>query len=319
MKVCYLLQTHKNPDQIYRLVRTIKKWSPTAFIILNHDFTNCDLDEAKFQDFQDIQVIPSRGGRGSFDLVQSYLDAVEWLLESSIDFDWLIHLTGQDYPIQPLVRVENFLSETNYDGFMEYFKVFSEESSWKIQEGHTRYCYQYRTIVNTLPKWQKEILRPIKILNYIQNFFRVNFSYGFTLGLKTSTPFNSQFICYGGSFLGILSRQCIDYIYHFVQSNPDVVEYYRGVANPDESFIQTILINSQLFNFCNDCKRYFDFSETRHGHPRILTTHDFPSLIQSQAFFARKFDLAKDSKILDLIDTQLVENLSSRMAEPVFD
>lgn len=311
MKVCYLLQTHKNSDQIYRLVRTIKRLSPTAYIVLNHDFTNCDLDKAKLQDLQDVQVIPSRGGRGSFDLVQSYLDAVEWLLKSSIDFDWLIHLTGQDYPIQPLTEVENFLSRTNYDGFLEYFEVFSKESPWKIQEGSTRYYYQYRTIVDHLSEWQKEVLRPIKILNYIQNVFRVNFSYGFTVGLKTSTPFNSQFVCYGGSFLCILSRKCVDYIHYFVQSNPAIVKHYRGVANPDESFIQTILMNSQSFNLCNDCKRYFDFSKTRHGHPRILTRNDFSSLMQSQAFFARKFDLTQDSKILDLIDTQLLENVSS--------
>jgi hypothetical protein len=314
MKVCYLLQSHKNPEQIYRLVHTIQKLSPTAYIVLNHDFANCDLDRSKLQNLPNVHVIPSRGGRGGFDLVQSYLDVVEWLLES-LDFDWLVHLTGQDYPIQPLSKVEDFLADTNYDGFMEYFEVFSEASPWKIQEGHTRYCYQYRTLVSSLSEWQKEILRPVKILNYVQGFFRVNFSYGFTLGLKTSTPFNSQFICYGGSFLCILSRKCVNYIHHFVQSNLTIVNHYRGVANPDESFIQTILINSQLFQLCNDCKRYFDFSETRHGHPRILTINDFPSLLQSQAFFARKFDLAKDSQILNLIDTQLLENLSLNVAE----
>lgn len=41
MKVCYFIQTHKNPAQIYRLVQTIKTSSPTAQVLIGHDFTNC--------------------------------------------------------------------------------------------------------------------------------------------------------------------------------------------------------------------------------------------------------------------------------------
>jgi hypothetical protein len=307
MKVCYLLQTHKNPNQIYRLVHTLKQLSPAAQIILNHDFTNCELDRAKFETFSHIQIIPSQGGRGNFSLVQSYLEATQWLLNHVSDFDWLIHLTGQDYPIHPLADVERFLLETHYDGFLEYFQVFSQESPWKAQEGYTRYFYQYRTLSSNLSDWQKELLRPIKILNYFQPFIRVNSSYGLTLGLKTSVPFNSEFVCYGGSFLCILSRECINYLHKFVELNPGILNHYKGVANPDESFIQTVLINSQLFNLCNDSKRYFDFSGTRNGHPRVLSAEDFPKLVESQAYFARKFDLNQDSSIFDLIDEYLLK------------
>ncbi len=69
-----------------------------------------------------------------------------------------------------------------------------------------------------------------------------------------------------------------------------------------------VLVNSRLFNLCNDCKRYFDFSTTYHGHPRILTTNDYPSLVKSNAHFARKFDIDQDSKILDLLDIRVQES-----------
>ena len=307
MKICYLLQTHKNPKQIERLVHRVKQLSPDAQVLISHDFANCDLDRSLFQDLADVEIIPSQGGRGNFSTVQSYLDAVEWFLNSGRKFDWLTNLSGQDYPIQALSDVEKFLEQTDNDGFIEHFEVFSKQCPWKPQEGYSRYFYKYQTLVSHLSEWQKELLKPMKALNYVQPFFRVNFSYGITLGLKTSVPFDQNFICYGGSFLCTLSRECVEYLHNFVKSNPKVIHYYQGVANPDECFIQTVLVNSQLFKLCNDCKRYFDFSQTRNGHPRILSTIDFSALANSQAHFARKFDLAQDQEILDLIDDRLLQ------------
>jgi hypothetical protein len=311
MKVCYLIQTHKNPEQIYRLVKIIKKSSPGAYILVSHDFTSCNLDTAPLQHLQGVEVLSVEGGRGSFVLVQRYLDAVNWLLSRNIDFDWLINLSGQCYPTQPLSQIEKFLAETSYDGFTEYFEVFSKQSHWSIREGYSRYFYRYYQLLRDLPEWQKELLNPLKVINYIQPFFRLNFAYGMTLGVRTSTPFDENFICYGGSFFSTLSRKCIQYLHEFSKSNSDVVDYYKSVWNPDESFIQTVLINSRLFNLCNDCKRYFDFSQTRNGHPRILTQNDYPSLVQNSIHFARKFDIAQDSYILDLLDTRILQNLTS--------
>lgn len=305
MRVCYLLQTHKSPEQVERLVRRIKSLSPTAQILISHDFTNCDLPRSTFEDLPNVGLIPSRGGRGSFEIVQSYLDAIAWLLASGSDFSWLINLSGQDYPIRPLAEVEKSLSHTDYDGFVHHFEVFSKHSPWKRNEGYSRYHYKYRTLNRDLAEWQKEMLKPVKLLNYLQPFFRVNFSYGITLGLRTSSPFNQHFVCYGGSFLCTLSRPCVEYLHRYVQLNSDIVDYYKGVAIPDECFIQTILVNSQKFKLCNDSRRYFDFSQTRNGHPKILQSTDFPALMNSQADFARKFDLAVDRDVLDLIDTAI--------------
>lgn len=315
MKVCYLLQTHRNPDQIYHLVRTIKKLSPHSQILISHDVSGCHLDKSALETFAGVRVLFSQGGRGDFSIVQAYLDAVAWLLARNIDFDWLINLTGQDYPIQPLSQIENFLAETSYDGFLEYFEVFSNQSHWSIQQGYSRYCYQYKQFFKNLPQWQKQLLKPLKILNYFQPFFRLNFSYTVAIGMKTSTPFNKNFICYGGSFFCTLSRKCVEYLYEFYRTNPDIVNYYKGVDVSDESFIQTVLVNSKIFNLCNDCKRYFDFSKTRDGHPGILTTKDYPALIESNMHFARKFDIIRDSKILELLDRRMESNSLTRQLE----
>jgi len=305
MKICYLIQTHKNVEQIYRLIKTIKASNTDNKVIVSHDFTNCNLDINSLQN-NGIKVLHGKGGRGNFSSVQSYLNAIKYLIDNRVEYDWLIYLSGQDYPIKPISENEYFLSKTDYDGFMEYFNVFSLLSHWSIQEGQSRYLFKYQQIdiLKQFPYWLKNLFRPIQIINYLQPFFRINLAYEM-LGLRRKSLFNQDFICYGGSFFTTLSRECVDYLHNFCQYHPEVVEYYKEVCVSDESFLQTILINSRKFNLCNDNKLYFDFSKTKNGRPKVLTISDYDAINQSNAHFARKFDMDEDRIILDILDEKI--------------
>jgi len=310
MKVLYLIQTHKNPEQIYRLVQTIKKSSPKSFVLISHDIKGCYLDESPLRNLPDVEVIRGEGGRADFSIIQGYLDAVEWLLSRKIQFDWLFNISGQDYPTQPLPQVERFLAETKYDGFLEYFDVLSdsEQNLWGSREGRDRYLYQYWRSGGYLSTWQRALVKiPRMAINNVQSLIRINSSYGLMVGLRSSSsPFNDLFVCYAGSYFHTLSRKCVEYVYNFCKQNPSIIKYYINACQPEESLIQTILVNSRLFSLCNDKKRYIDWTEKHLGHPRTLTTKDYPSLIQSNSHFARKFDIKQDRKILDMLDARVL-------------
>jgi Core-2/I-Branching enzyme len=311
MKVCYLIQTYKNSDQIIRLVRTLKESSPNCLIIISHNVAGDTLEIEPIQHFSDIYIFYVQGKRGNFITVQNYLDAIAWLLNNTIEFDWLINLSGQDYPIRPIFQFEESLKNTNFDGFIEHFKVFSTESPWGIKEGYTRYYYRYYVLTQQLSESLKERLKPLKSINYIQPFFRINFAYNVVFGTRIVPPFNDSLICYGGSYFNTLSRKCLEYLHQFSQANPNIIKYYERVSVPEESFVQTVLLNSNQFNLSNEPKHYIDFSGTKQGRPRIFTASDYASLIDSQRFFARKFDLNCDRTILDLLDQQLAPAAST--------
>lgn len=314
MKFCYLIMTHKNPEQIYRLVSTIKQSSPDSYILLSHDFANCSLDTSMFKEFSGIDFQFKRGERGDFSLVDKYLSGINRLLTNNIDFDWLITLSGQDYPTQPLSELEYFLSTTKYDAFLEYFNVFSPESIWSMREGSKRYLYQYKKINIPLYKWTIPIQKVLYKLNFVQNLFRINFEFGLRFGTKKKTIFDDSFHCYGGSFFTILSKECTLYLDEFSKNNDRIIEYFKNVLIADESFIQTILVNSNRFNLYNQCKHYFDFSNCIHGHPAILTVKDYDAMTQKKYYFARKFDLNVDSKILDMLDKKNSEKSTARIS-----
>jgi hypothetical protein len=317
MKVLYIIQTFKSPEQIQRLVQTIKRSSPSSEIVIVHDYTVSYLDPDSLKHFSvHVLKLKGKGGRGDFSMLRGYLDALDWIYAHEIEFDWLINLSGQDYPTQPLPVIERFLELTNYDGFIDYFEPFSDtqENRWGLQEAHKRYLYQYwRTgLVMTTKRTllDKVLFRVDRAISKFLPYLKVYVEYDcFTVGAKAKTPiFNEKFLCYGGSYYHALSRKCVKYLYDFSQENPGIVEYYRRTMCPNESFIQTILINSNLFDFCNDCKRFLDFdNDEDRTRPRTLTAKDYPFLIQDNIHFARKIDPDKDSLILDLLDERILK------------
>lgn len=317
MKVLYLIQSFKAPEQIYRLVQIIKKTSLGSHIVVSHDFTACDLDITPLQvPGVEVLALSGKGGRGDFSMLQGYLDALDWLFSHNTDFDWVINLSGQDYPTQPLPQIEKFLAATKYDGFLEYFDAFSDSkhNSWGSREARNRYLYNYwRSGVYIPPgSLQSKILNRLGlVIENAQSFIRTSWIYDCLMlgSIATSTPFNKNFLCYGGSYYHALSRKCVQFLYEYSRGNPDFVNYYRKTICPNESFIQTVLVNSGLFNLCNDCKRYLDFSSPEDSsRPRTLTSKDYSALIKDDIHFARKFDSAQDKLILDMLDARILQD-----------
>lgn len=143
-KVLYLIASHTNPEQVLRLARTIRSNSPDSYILIHHDTASSELERSAFKSLEQVHILehPISVKWGEFSLVEMELYCIDWLFTRSIQFDWLVFLSGQDYPIKPIVAIEQFLNTTGYDGFMEYFLVDrttpSTNSSWTPLEARHR-------------------------------------------------------------------------------------------------------------------------------------------------------------------------------------
>jgi hypothetical protein len=313
MNFCYLIQTHKNPDQVYRLVRLIKRSNPRAEIIITHDAHAHELSIQPLQALDNIYLIQDKKPRfrGDFTLIKPYLDAIKVLKGRGSDFDWLIYLSGQDYPVSSILETENFFRETNYDGFLDFWSSFSDNNVWSRGKFWRRYFCQYRRY----PEWTMPLIRQLRSLSKhrakissprfrglipnIQFFL----TYGPIVGIPASeTPFTDAFLCYGGYQWHSLSRDCVLYIDDYIQKRPDLIQYYARTVVPDESLIQTILVNSGRFKLHNGSMRFADTDGREYGHARILTESDYDNLVSGNYHFARKFDSMIDPRILDKLD-----------------
>jgi hypothetical protein len=301
---CWFIQSHRDPEQVLRLVRTLRRGS-RGTIIVQHNFAGCDLDWAPFAALPDTHLLRASRPQVRADFscqVQPYLDAIAWLEREAVAYEWLVNLTAQDYPVVPVAQIEAFLAAATCDGFIRHWDVLSPQNPWPRRKARARYWHRYRR----LPTATEPLLRALRPLTKVLplHFY---LDYGPLVGLRLRrTPFSRDFRCYGGWAWFSLRRRAVLYLRDFLASHPDVEQHYRGVVTPEESLVQTVLANSGRFELVDDDMRYIDYSAAHRGSPRTLTMADFPLLASGRYHFARKFDIAADSEVLDRIDRELL-------------
>lgn len=305
MRICYFIQNHLAPAQVRRLVGTIRRSQPEAFFLIGHDgfAGHCSADELRRA--VDVDVFEAREPslRGYFSLLLPYFDAVEWLAERGISYDWIVYLSAQDYPTQPLRSFEAMLAASGCDGFLRYWKAAEPVNPWgRRRQGLCRYYYQYFDA----PPWATPALRLARPLNRVQPWLHVHLVYGPRLGvLRRPPPFDDDVTCYAGSQWTTLRRECAEHVVERVRSEDALVRWFRRTICPCEAVVQTLLLNSGRFELRNDDLRYTDFTGSTNGRPRTLTAGDLPVLTGGPYYFARKFDLARDARVLDLLDERI--------------
>lgn len=302
--VCWFVQSHRDPEQILRLMRTLRRGS-TGPILLRHDDQALELDFGLFAGISDLYFLPASGRqlRGTYSCqAQPYLDAISWLEERRLSYDWLVNLTAQDYPVKPLSVIEAELAASPADGYVRWWDVLSDASPWSRRKARARYWHRYRR----WPEGSAGILAALRPLTRITplHFY---LDYGPLVGVRLlRTPFADDWRCLGGRSWWTLRRKTALYLRQFLAEHPEVERHYRGTVAPEESMVPTILVGSRRFALINDDLRYVDYRHAVRGAPRTLTVADLPLLAAGNFHFARKFDFAVDRGVVDRIDRELL-------------
>ncbi|HXU46831.1 MAG TPA: beta-1,6-N-acetylglucosaminyltransferase [Thermoanaerobaculia bacterium] len=302
--VCYFIQSHRDPEQIYRLVRTLRRGSARGRIVVQHNFAaGCDLDWSPVADLPDVHLFPASGPqiRSNFSCqVQPYLDLIDWLEREGLAYDWLVNLSAQDYPVTPVPAIEEFLGAATADAFIRYWDVLGPASPWSRRKARARYWHRYRLVPGAE--------RALHAARVVTKFLPLHFylDYGPWVGVRRlKTPFGAGFRCYGGWAWFSLRHAAVRFFREYLDAHPDFTAHYRDTKVPEESLVQTVLANSGRFDLVDDDFRYIDYSRAYKGAPRILTGADLPLFTTGKYHFARKFDYA-DPGVLDRIDSELL-------------
>jgi len=305
MRVGYLIQTHRDPRQIARLVATLGRMSPRSVVLVAHDQSGGGLDPRALRSAAEVRYLPVEGPvrRGYLTMLEPYFQGVEHLRREGVEYDWLVYLSGQDYPTEPLARSQARLAATDADGFLRYWPALGPEAAWgRRKQGFVRYYYRYRDA----PRWSAPLLRLLKALNGVQSLLHVHLVYGRRLGVRARrTPFDAGRVCYGGWQWTTLRRACAECVVDAARGDLELVEHFRRTICPDEALAQTVLVNAGRFRLVNDSRRFADSRGSRDGRPRLLGVADLDTITGGAYDFARKFDPAHDGRVLDLLDERL--------------
>lgn len=314
MKIAYLILAYKNANQIIRLVQRLMTENSLFLIHVDKKSSQSLVEEIKqsLDRYPNVSFIKKRIKCywGGFGIVEATLQGIRELFTKEFDFDRLILLSAQDYPIKSTEQLENFL-KVNTD--MEFiscddYKLPPNKSIpssgtnrihyWHFSIGKIRLIFPGKLEYSTANLSRVKKYKSFKLFSIFWNSLIVLFP------VKRKVPSGLNYFI--GSQFWCLTRSCVNYIYEFVNANPKFVNFFKYTDIPDESFFQTVVMNSPFSKHVeNHNLHYIDWENPNPSLPKILVLSDFERLMSSHKFFARKFDVQRDVEILDLIDKKV--------------
>lgn len=277
------------------------------------------LEASVFEGLSDVYVINVPSGRClDFSLPGSYIAALDHAHKLGIDFDWVINMTSQCYPIRPLHEFICALECAQVDAFIDYHRVFDDRGKatgiWPYEEAHNRYHYQYywRLTRRELPRIWRKVLGAVRVvLHKVQPWVRMDTSYALQIGLRDrSSLVGSNFPLFGGSYYMTLSRRAADYLCEFTRSHPEIRAHFSRMNRPSEVYPHTVLANNPELKLSGSQHFFIDVGSNKQGRPFLLGIDDLDRMIGSGAFFARKFEPEVDSEVLDCLDQRVLVSMS---------
>lgn len=220
----------------------------------------------------------------------NHLKAILFLLQNALkdsDIEYFHLITGHDYPIKSSSEMTSFLEKNRGKEFLEYNKL--PYNRWE-NGGYDRLLYyNVYDCFNGRKGWRNKM---IKKLISIQRY----------LGLKRKYPKDFPQDLYGGSTYWTLSRGCIEYVFNYMKENPWYLRRFKYTFCSEEFFFQTLVLNSPFKeNAVNNSKRFIVWEERNGNFPANLDMTDYDDILNSDAFFARKFE----PKVSDTLITKL--------------
>jgi hypothetical protein len=316
-RVVYLIWTHTRPEQIMRVVRAVRTLSPHSTIVVHHDPRGCQVDEDALAAVGGVRLVYSEAPMrwGDVSVLDALLRSLRWV-EEHLDYDWIVHLSGQDYPIRPLAELERRLADEGRDGYIIHDRLGTERevASRLREEAVRRYFFQYYQLprlragrllpagVRTAVRRRGQALKKVAAPVYLKPLPREE---GVRAGRRARrTPFRDGYACYKGSLWVALSRHAVRRYLATLADRPELYRYYRRTINPDESITATVLANDPTVRLDPDPLRFTDW-HAGGAHPDVITVEHLDAMLASDKFFARKFDPGVDAEVLDEIDRRL--------------
>jgi len=291
MKKAYIILAHKNPAQLIRLVDRLDDGRSTFFIHIDLRTTLDSYHESLLARNNIVHIHRISTKWGGFSLAEATLNAMQAVEESGIAFSAISLLSGQDYPIKTNEEIDQFLATSAHSIFLDYFPL-PNYRRWDT--GGTYRYKKYFFGTSSIPIFFSKSLNLLSI--FIPPFAR-------------KLPFHLRPYC--GSQWWTMDLYALRYILTYVKKNPKYYNFHKFTFAPDELFFHTILLNAKderiRKSITNNNLRYMRWISVENPHPEILVAADFPQLAASEHFFARKFEPAEDSAILDKIDQHLLQ------------
>lgn len=269
LNIAYFILVHRLPNQFKRLFRSIYDSENHYLIHIDKKASDGLKDEIELflKPFANTYIMQSENVVwGGYSMVQAELDGMKYLLDIDAQWHYFINLSGQDYPLKSQKIIRQFLSDNQGKNYLK--------------------------IANQL------LTRP-ETMNRIDNYFEE--LENSISAITHKRAFMKDVIPHIGGQWMMLTRNCCEFICNSSEVER-FKEFYFNTLIADESFFQTVLMNTSFDGLLvDDDKRAIIWIPDGDVklRPKTFTIEDIDFLHAGENLFARKFDDNIDNIIID--------------------
>ena len=294
--LAFVVISHRDPEQVLRLVRALREDGRTT-VAVRHDQRRSTLDARDVEAAGGSSIHDGHEvGWGDLAFAWMVLDALQSTARAS-GAEWVVTLSGQDYPLRPADHLRRHLAASEHQALLY--------DSWPLDLGappappkdefYRRYRYRHYPMGH----------RPAQLVG------RVLGSLAYQRSMPDGTPdlvglrpprhpFGPALRCHVSSDWLMVNRQAIESLARFARDRPAVMRHYARTAIASESFFATALANDPAISV-GHAPRAIRFQPGA-AHPDTYGEDDVPELLASGDYLARKFDERVAPGVLDRID-----------------
>ena len=272
--VVVAILSHRDPQLLHRLVKRVLEGNDTVALV-HHD----PRGEPHGLPGNDRIVLvpqPQPADWGRMSLAAAMLRCLEVAETAVPELGWFLLISGQDYPARPMSQVEEELRTSNADALLRHFEVTPDPK------------------VDVHP-WQeicrRRYLRRIRIPGSRRS-----------VPFPRRHPFSEGVKLYIGDMWVNLNTKAVRHVLDQRSALAGVESYLARCSVPDEALLPTLLLNgADELRIRNERRRFIKWARGQ-PHPAMLEVGDVPSILASDAFFARKVDSERTPQVLDALD-----------------
>ena len=285
MKQAILVQCHKNPKQVNLLLDALD--DPNLDIYVHIDKKSNIGSEIKTG--KQIHILPDEYrvdvGWAVFSQVEATLNLMRYAAAWG-EYGHYLLCSGQDYPLVKASELSDFLNKNADFNFVQIWASKKKGGGYPNNyDKRTEIYYPYSVLGNTLPKRiaKRALVELTGGYNRTWPIFRrkqlenVDFYFG------------SQWVC--------ISGEMEKWVEEYIKNHQEFIEFYRHTNCPDESFFQTLLMNSPYKDRRQDYLHYIDWSSGGNS-PKNLDVSDIDRMMKSGKLMARKFE---DEGVIEIL------------------
>lgn len=275
MKIAYLVFAYKNPALLQRVVRKLSTRDSAFFIHIDQKSNIDQFSQIRGENiFFTTKRIPVYWAE--FTGIEAILILMQEALATDQRYEYMVLLSGSDYPLRSAGYIEKFFSDNRGGEFISLVKVPAP--------GKPLSRMNTLRFPSTKPV-RRFLMRALAKVGLATRDYRRHLP-----GLEA----------YSGNTWWALSRAACQYIVEFHRKNPHVADFFRNMFAPEEAFFHTILGNSPLRLHVKRNVLFEDWS-AEGAHPEMIGENHlafFESLDRvsvndafgdGELLFARKF------------------------------